>query len=1069
MAMPELSGWLEKTKKIKGRLVNWKKRFFKRNGSRLYYYRSDRDTIAESLGFIDLNTVLTAHPTMEADRPFAFQLNTQIRTWYLATCDEDSLMYWITGLVTLIKGYGSDQQLATPPPPVQPKATVSSRMMRALPVPKRRSELPSPTRPSQSEDMLCSVSPRDAGVGRPPSDSKRATKALPQPPAGAVPMFPAATAAAVKRGRGGLRARGRGRGGRGRGGRGSGNGGSQTTDNIDDSQGKSSHRPRSVSYEPGFSYLATEAAPEIPQEGELPDEGELDVDTVALPDVHVPIVESPSVAKAMDKPCRPPPQVPSTRCCSRSTSTELAEAEQEVTTQSLAPLSFPIPDRAPPSPRQVEEEQEQEEEQEEDPEGNEEVDQENPGNDEVSKAASAPSRAAGDRRGDWTQSVVQPKQSSSKDFLKRPSEVSLEDSHRTKLVKEVLSTEESYCASVRMMVDLYLLPLRKLDKRITSKLPAIFSNVESILQLNEEILGELSVRLEGWNDDTSLIGDVFVRYAPMLKLYSTYGNNYEDAIKVYESELGDNQFFKEAVDSCDQNSGILLHHLLIVPIQRVPRYNMLLKDILKRTAKIHPDYMNLSKAYASMQEVATHINEGVRKTERNKNFIELGSRMDISQLLAPHRELVKEAMRNCMEGGKKDKSSFQLLLFSDLFVHVPKSRLKKAGVLVKPDYNWPLTLLWVVGVEGSLLELIGPGPSRLTVMCESEEEAKGWKNAIEAATERCLASLGKKTELTDARDGSFTFENGSEYSGKWMRGMMHGTGSFAFLDNIYDGEFFENKKHGQGKLSMPLIGVYQGQFEEDSMSGGGKLIYGNGDTYVGGFLDGMRHGMGIMQYASGDSYDGMWEKGVPHGKGQMLYMTGRRYNGEWVKGMRHGRGSFDDGSGSQYDGDWAFDRRHGKGTLISKDGTYYEGEFAMDLFEGQGTLVYKYGRRYKGGFRAGRRQGRGEYTSGVGAVVQYNGEWNADVFNGKGCLTFASGNKYDGHFKDGMMHGTGVMIVLGIMVEGKWNANVLEGKATVRVGDRVIYSGTATASGIVSPGLADYPLPQLAPYFTAEL
>lgn len=55
MAMPELTGWLEKTKKIKGRLVNWKKRYFKRNGSRLYYYRSDRDTISESLGFIDLN------------------------------------------------------------------------------------------------------------------------------------------------------------------------------------------------------------------------------------------------------------------------------------------------------------------------------------------------------------------------------------------------------------------------------------------------------------------------------------------------------------------------------------------------------------------------------------------------------------------------------------------------------------------------------------------------------------------------------------------------------------------------------------------------------------------------------------------------------------------------------------------------------------------------------------------------------------------------------------------------------------------------------------------------------
>eukprot|EP00011_Vannellida_sp_DIVA3-517-6-12_P014589 CAMPEP_0114628520 /NCGR_PEP_ID=MMETSP0168-20121206/12865_1 /TAXON_ID=95228 ORGANISM="Vannella sp., Strain DIVA3 517/6/12" /NCGR_SAMPLE_ID=MMETSP0168 /ASSEMBLY_ACC=CAM_ASM_000044 /LENGTH=139 /DNA_ID=CAMNT_0001839909 /DNA_START=32 /DNA_END=448 /DNA_ORIENTATION=+ len=139
MAMPELHGWLEKTKKIKGRLVNWKKRYFKRNGSRLFYLKSENDTIDEALGFIDLKLVLTAHPTMEAGKPYAFQLNTQSRVWYLATQDEETMMYWITGLVTIIKTWGSDQQLAEPPAPTAPKAPgVSSRMKRALPVPKRK-------------------------------------------------------------------------------------------------------------------------------------------------------------------------------------------------------------------------------------------------------------------------------------------------------------------------------------------------------------------------------------------------------------------------------------------------------------------------------------------------------------------------------------------------------------------------------------------------------------------------------------------------------------------------------------------------------------------------------------------------------------------------------------------------------------------------------------------------------------------------------------------------------------------------------------------------------------------
>src|SRR3990167_7628056 len=86
----------------------------------------------------------------------------------------------------------------------------------------------------------------------------------------------------------------------------------------------------------------------------------------------------------------------------------------------------------------------------------------------------------------------------------------------------------------------------------------------------------------------------------------------------------------------------LLHHLLIMPIQRIPRYNLLLTDILKNTEEIHPDFANLQIALQSTKAVANHLNESVRASEMDNIVAELSERMEIGLLLAPHRRLIKE-------------------------------------------------------------------------------------------------------------------------------------------------------------------------------------------------------------------------------------------------------------------------------------------------------------------------------------------------------------------------------------------------------------------------------------------
>ena len=113
---------------------------------------------------------------------------------------------------------------------------------------------------------------------------------------------------------------------------------------------------------------------------------------------------------------------------------------------------------------------------------------------------------------------------------------------------EVLETEESYVTCIELLVNNYLGGMRSArDKRTVNSLAIIFSNIEAILPLNHEILSLLKGRLSNWSN-VQLLGDIFIKMGPFLKLYSAYGNNYENAINTYQKEMKENLYFKELVE-----------------------------------------------------------------------------------------------------------------------------------------------------------------------------------------------------------------------------------------------------------------------------------------------------------------------------------------------------------------------------------------------------------------------------------------------------------------------------------------------------------------------------------------
>lgn len=129
----------------------------------------------------------------------------------------------------------------------------------------------------------------------------------------------------------------------------------------------------------------------------------------------------------------------------------------------------------------------------------------------------------------------------------------------------------------------------------------------------------------------------------------------------------------------------------------------------------------------------------------------------------------------------------------------------------------------------------------------------------------------------------------------------------------------------------PLSGVYSGGLKNGKYHGHGLMKYSRapriGQIYEGNWVDDLKCGQGRMIYANGDVYTGEWSNDMRNGNGKLKSQSGASYEGEWKDDVREGQGTIVNCDGSRYVGEFHADKRHGTGVLYRKDGSpWYSAE-----------------------------------------------------------------------------------------------------------------------------------------------
>ncbi|GAA5911602.1 hypothetical protein JCM8208_005688 [Rhodotorula glutinis] len=286
---------------------------------------------------------------------------------------------------------------------------------------------------------------------------------------------------------------------------------------------------------------------------------------------------------------------------------------------------------------------------------------------------------------------------------------------RDAVLKEIVETEQTYLRGLEELCGIYVDPAsvpvsssanggRRDTVLPSAERRAVFSNIEAIRDFHRRVLlPDLLAAVRGGGESDVVagkVGDVFVQHASFMKIYTQYINAFDDALARIQtwaktvpttrsrsntasgppgsspglasatmfdatagvsSTLSSSQ--KKRIKSWlkrarahPSHSQISLESYLLLPIQRIPRYRLLLETLLSCTppppvapepstlAALLDPHTQIAQAVQEMDEVAVALNESKRENEGRAQLVMWQNRLTTrfkSPLVQPHRTLLR--------------------------------------------------------------------------------------------------------------------------------------------------------------------------------------------------------------------------------------------------------------------------------------------------------------------------------------------------------------------------------------------------------------------------------------------
>eukprot|EP01103_Thecamoeba_quadrilineata_P011343 TRINITY_DN2687_c0_g1_i1.p1 TRINITY_DN2687_c0_g1~~TRINITY_DN2687_c0_g1_i1.p1 ORF type:complete len:1007 (+),score=188.05 TRINITY_DN2687_c0_g1_i1:223-3021(+) len=220
---------------------------------------------------------------------------------------------------------------------------------------------------------------------------------------------------------------------------------------------------------------------------------------------------------------------------------------------------------------------------------------------------------------------------------------------RQKVANELLQTEQSYIFNLSTLYQKLVKPLKDAHILSSSEEDSLFSNVSQILENHQVLVKKLESRIKSPSEDFTL-GDIFLSNLHYIRDYEPYCRNYTRSMVFYHHLIHKHPKLAQLINMFEASEPTLttsLTGILIMPVQRIPRYVLLLKDLHKYTSPDHKDHEGLQLALSKIQEVLDSINARIDQEETSRysallNIIDNVEGDQIKGIVTPNSRVLRE-------------------------------------------------------------------------------------------------------------------------------------------------------------------------------------------------------------------------------------------------------------------------------------------------------------------------------------------------------------------------------------------------------------------------------------------
>ncbi|EGG02144.1 uncharacterized protein MELLADRAFT_110413 [Melampsora larici-populina 98AG31] len=177
--------------------------------------------------------------------------------------------------------------------------------------------------------------------------------------------------------------------------------------------------------------------------------------------------------------------------------------------------------------------------------------------------------------------------------------------------------------------------------------------------------------------DELMVGKTLSPLWEFFKLYTVFTANFslsQSKLHIHSKKPSPSPQFAKLLSDCSRrgiDNGLGFPHMLLEIIQRVPRYELLIKDLIKNSSeRFDPDYHHLISSSETLSFVARKLETAMKDQEERTKTLEIQRSMEglNFSLVTPTRKLVKVGLLLKLDR-KGDRRNRMFFLFNDCLIY----------------------------------------------------------------------------------------------------------------------------------------------------------------------------------------------------------------------------------------------------------------------------------------------------------------------------------------------------------------------------------------------------------------